>query len=70
LALTSKEPLTPRELEILCLVADGFCNREIGERLFVSAITVKWYLKAIFGKLHAANRTEAVTRARSLGLVP
>jgi predicted ATPase/DNA-binding CsgD family transcriptional regulator len=63
------EPLNQRELEILHLIADGLSNREIAARMFLTVNTVKWYLKSIFGKLHVANRTEAVTHARGLGLL-
>jgi LuxR family maltose regulon positive regulatory protein len=63
------EPLTERELELLGLVADGLSNEGIAERLFLSASTVKWHLRAIYGKLGAERRTDAVARARALGLL-
>lgn len=63
------EPLSPRELEVLRLIADGLSNREIGERLFVALITVKGHNQRIFGKLGVQRRTEAVARARDLGLL-
>lgn len=63
------EPLSERELEVLHLVAQGFSNREISKRLFRSLDTVKGYNRNIFGKLQVQNRTEAVARARELGLL-
>jgi DNA-binding CsgD family transcriptional regulator len=62
--------LTPREHEILGLIAEGLSNREIGERLFVSENTVKSHSSRIFEKLGVGRRTEAVRRARDLGLIP
>jgi DNA-binding CsgD family transcriptional regulator len=64
------EPLTPRERQVLELVADGLPNRRIAERLDISDETVKFHLAAIFGKLGAVNRTDAVRRALRHGLVP
>jgi DNA-binding CsgD family transcriptional regulator len=64
-----QEPLTARELEILWLIARGFSNREIGERLFIAIETVKWYNKGLFPKLGVTRRTQAVARARVLGLL-
>jgi DNA-binding CsgD family transcriptional regulator len=63
------EPLTPREHEVLVLVADGLRNREIAQRLGVSEHTVKFHLAAIFGKLGASSRTEVVRKALRLGLI-
>ncbi|MFW6097037.1 MAG: LuxR C-terminal-related transcriptional regulator [Chloroflexota bacterium] len=63
------EPLTARELEVLALVAQGLSNREIGERLFIALNTVKGHNRRIFGKLQVGRRTEAVARARELGLL-
>ena len=63
------EPLSPRELEVLQLIAEGLSNREIGERLFLALITVKGHNQRIFGKLQVQRRTEAVARARELGLL-
>lgn len=62
--------ITPRELEILGLIAEGFSNREIGERLFVSENTVKTHSSRLFEKLEVNRRVQAVRRARELGLVP
>ena len=64
------EQLTPRELEILALLAAGTPNPRIAEQLVVSLDTVKKHVSHLLGKLGAANRTEAVTRARQLGLIP
>ncbi|MBI4761929.1 MAG: hypothetical protein HZC39_14290 [Chloroflexi bacterium] len=63
------EPLTDRELEILRLIAEGHSNAEIGQRLFLALSTVKGHNLRIFNKLQAENRTEAVARARELGLI-
>jgi LuxR family maltose regulon positive regulatory protein len=63
------EPLTERELEVLDLIAEGLSNREIGERLFLALNTVKGYNQRIFNKLQVQRRTEAVARARELGLL-
>jgi DNA-binding NarL/FixJ family response regulator len=63
------ESLTPREFEVLRLVADGLHNREIAERLRVTEHTVKFHLAAIFGKLGASTRTEAVRRGLRLRLI-
>ena len=64
------EQLTPRELEILALLTAGTPNPRIAEQLVVSLDTVKKHVSHLLGKLGAANRTEAVTRARELGLIP
>lgn len=64
------EPLTVRELEILSLVAEGLSNSEIATRLVLAPNTVKWYVSEILSKLHATTRTQAVTRARALKLLP
>ena len=63
------EPLSQREWEILQLIAEGLSNREIGERLFLALDTVKGHNQRIFGKLQVQRRTEAVARARELGLL-
>ena len=63
------EPLSQRELEILHLIAWGLSNDEIGERLFLALSTVKGHNRNIFDKLQVKSRTEAVARARELGLV-
>jgi LuxR family maltose regulon positive regulatory protein len=63
------EPLSPRELEVLHLIAQGLSNREIGERLFLALDTVKGHNRRIFEKLQVQSRTEAVARAHELGLL-
>jgi len=63
------EPLSPRELEILKLITQGLSNREIGERLFLALDTVKGHNRRIFDKLQVESRTEAIARARELGLL-
>ena len=63
------EPLSQRELEVLRLIAQGFSNDEIGKRLFLALDTVKGHNRKIFDKLQVQRRTEAVARARELGLL-
>jgi LuxR family maltose regulon positive regulatory protein len=63
-------PLTSRELEVLQLLAAGKPNPTIAEELVITLDTVKRHVTHILGKLGAANRTHAVTRARELGLLP
>jgi LuxR family maltose regulon positive regulatory protein len=63
------EPLSERELQVLHLIAQGLSNREISERLFVALSTIKGHNQNIFSKLQVKRRTEAVVRARELGLV-
>jgi len=63
------EPLSERELEVLHLVAAGLSNQEISERLFLALGTVKGHNQKIFGKLGVQRRTEAIARARELGLL-
>jgi LuxR family transcriptional regulator, maltose regulon positive regulatory protein len=62
------EPLSQRELEVLRLITLGLSNHEIGERLVLALDTVKGHNRRIFGKLQVQRRTEAVARARALGL--
>jgi ATP/maltotriose-dependent transcriptional regulator MalT len=62
--------MTPRELEILTLIARGLSNREIATQLFVSENTVKTHCARAFDKLGAARRTQAVQRGKELGLLP
>jgi LuxR family maltose regulon positive regulatory protein len=64
------EQLTARELEVLALLAAGTPNPRIAGQLVVTVDTVKKHVSHLLGKLGAANRTEAVTRARQLGLIP
>jgi two-component system nitrate/nitrite response regulator NarL len=63
------EELTPRETEVLQLLADGLTNKAIAQRLGISDHTVKFHVNAILGKLGAQSRTEAVVRATRLGLL-
>jgi DNA-binding NarL/FixJ family response regulator len=63
------EPLTPREQEVLQLVAEGLSNRAIAHQLTISEHTVKFHVNAIMTKLDAQSRTEAVVRATRLGLI-
>jgi len=62
--------ITPRELEILGLIADGLSNKEIAERAFVSENTVKTHASRLFDKLGARRRTEAVQIGKSSRLIP
>ncbi|WP_228845404.1 LuxR C-terminal-related transcriptional regulator [Phototrophicus methaneseepsis] len=63
------EPLSDRELEVLRLVANGFSNREISKRLFLALDTIKGHNRRIYAKLGVSRRTEAVARARQLGIL-
>jgi DNA-binding NarL/FixJ family response regulator len=63
------DALTPRELEILRLVAQGHTNRQIAERLIVAVGTIKVHVEHILGKLGASDRTQAAVRAVELGIV-
>lgn len=63
------EPLSQRELQVLRLIAQGLSNQEICDRLFLALSTVKGHSRIIFDKLQVHNRTEAVARARELGLL-
>lgn len=62
--------ITPRELEILQLIAEGLSNREIAARLFVSENTVKTHSSRVFDKLGARRRTQAVQLGKSQRLIP
>jgi LuxR family maltose regulon positive regulatory protein len=63
------EPLSQREIEVLSLIGQGLSNQEIGERLFLALDTIKSHNRRIFDKLDVKRRTEAVARARELGLL-
>ena len=68
-AAVTRLGITPREHEILQLIASGLSNREIAERLFVSENTVKTHASRLLDKLGARRRTEAVQRAKEAGLI-
>jgi LuxR family maltose regulon positive regulatory protein len=63
------EPLTKRELEILHLVAEGLSNHEIAQEFIISQGTVKVHLSNVYGKLGVGKRTQAVAKARALGIL-
>jgi LuxR family maltose regulon positive regulatory protein len=63
------EPLSDRELQVLRLLARGMSNKEIAEELYVSVRTVKFHTGNIYERLSAKNRTEAVAKARALGII-
>jgi DNA-binding NarL/FixJ family response regulator len=65
----SGEPLTPREVQVLELLAEGLPNKAIAARLGISDQTVKFHIASLSGKLGAANRTDAVRRGVRRGLV-
>lgn len=64
-----EEPLTPREVEVLELLAEGLSNKTIAAHLGISDQTVKFHVASICGKLDAVNRTDAVRRAVRRGLI-
>ena len=64
------EPLSPRELEVLQLIAQGLSNREISERLFLALDTIKGHNRRIYSKLGVKSRTQAINKARSLNILP
>jgi LuxR family maltose regulon positive regulatory protein len=68
-AETHSAPLTEREIEILRCIAEGLTNAQIGKRLYISAGTVKAHSAAIYRKLDVANRSEAISLAKDLGLI-
>ncbi len=63
------EPLTQREREILCLLAEGLSDREIAEKLVLAQGTVKWYNKQLYSKLGVHSRSQAVAMSREMGLL-
>jgi DNA-binding NarL/FixJ family response regulator len=67
--MSSTEALTPREQEVLQLLAEGLPNKTIADRLRISEHTVKFHVNAILSKLGVQSRTEAVVRAMRLGLL-
>jgi NarL family two-component system response regulator LiaR len=67
---TTPDDLTPREMEVLQLVAHGLSNKELAKKLTISAKTVKTHLSSIFSKLHVSDRTQAAIYALKHNLVP
>ena len=65
----TESPLTPREEEILQLIADGRSTTEVADELYISQKTVKNHLAAIYQKLDARDRTQAVVRAVRMGII-
>jgi len=63
------EPLSPREREILHLIASGASNQEIAETLVIAPNTVKRHIGNILAKLGVSNRTQALVQARKIGLI-
>lgn len=62
--------ITDRELEILELLAEGYSNRQIADRLYISIHTVKSHVSNLYSKLDVSRRTRAVSKAKSLRLIP
>ena len=69
LAAEMVEPLSEREIEVLSLIAEGLSNRQVAQRLVISVNTVRVHTSNIYGKLGVSNRTQAVTKARGLGIL-
>ena len=67
--VVGNDPLTPREIQVIELLAEGLSNKTIAARLGISDQTVKFHVASISGKLGAANRTDAVRRAVRRGLI-
>jgi len=63
------EPLSERELDVLNLLAEGLINQEIGDKLYLSLNTIKAHTRSIYGKLGVNNRTQAVNKAKTLGIL-
>ena len=63
------EPISERELEVLRFIAAGLPNKKITEQLYISMSTVKTHLRNIYGKLDVHSRTEAVAKAKDLGIL-
>jgi LuxR family maltose regulon positive regulatory protein len=64
------DPLTPRELDVLHLISQGLSNKDIAEKLVIALNTVKRHTSSIYSKLGVKSRTQAIARARELGLIP
>ncbi len=69
-AAMAKFGITPRELEVLQLIALGHSNQEIADQLFVSLNTIKTHISNVLAKLDAERRTQAIQKAKTLGLLP
>ena len=67
--LRNHEPLSEREQEVLQALSEGYCNREIAQRLFISQETVKTHISTVIGKLGVRDRTQAAVIALRLGLL-
>lgn len=63
------EPLSDRERDILRLIADGLSNQEIAQKMIVAVSTIKWHINHLYAKLDAHSRTQALARAKELGLL-
>jgi LuxR family maltose regulon positive regulatory protein len=63
------EPLSAREIEVLQLIAQGLTNKQVADRLYLSLHTVKAHARNIYGKLGVGNRTQAVAKAKALGIL-
>lgn len=69
-SILSKLGISKREHEVLCLIAEGHSNQEIADRLFLSLNTVKTHSSNLFAKLDVKRRTQAIQKAKDLGLLP
>jgi LuxR family transcriptional regulator, maltose regulon positive regulatory protein len=65
----SEEPLSEREREVLRLIAEGLSNQQLAARLYLSPHTIKVHTRNIYGKLDVTSRTQAVAKARALGIL-
>ena len=63
------EPLSKRELDVLQLIAEGLTNQEVASKLYLALNTVKAHTRSIYSKLGVNSRTQAVARARALGVL-
>ncbi len=61
--------ISEREMDVLVLMADGLSNQEIADKLFISIHTVKTHSSNLFSKLHAKRRTQAIQKAKEIGLI-
>jgi DNA-binding CsgD family transcriptional regulator len=69
-SLLERLTITPREFEVLFLIAQGLSNQEIADRLYLSLNTIKTHTSNLFGKLEVQRRTQAVQKAKEIGLLP